>query len=542
MNTLLNYTALTNRQLVERHLDGDREAFRQIVERHQAMVCALGLSACGDIGRSEDLAQEVFVAAWKQLPALREPEKLRGWLAGIARNRINNAFRREARIPTARAEPLPAEAAADEAGPREAAIRADESALMWGALEGIPEAYREPMVLFYREQRSVPAVAAALEISEELVRQRLVRGRAMLTERMARLVEETLERSAPTPAFADLVLLALPVGVGPAAIVAETGAVGGKAAAGGLTSKTAGTAGAIGVAAAKGGLFVKAVSFLVLLPALLGGFEDFLRFHRRHEAVADRIERRRAAWAYFIMQAGFGAAILGFFVMPDVLHGKNTPVAAYVLLGLGIIAALWTFMLARRRVDRLVPKAGEMFLGEVWNETPVALERRSERIFLGLPLFHVRLGSKCGWRRPVVKAWFVVSDGRAIGGLFALGNGALAPISMGIGAVGVFTLGALSLGYCAMGAFAAGWMAAGVGAAGGFAAKGIWVVAGQLAAGQVALAPHVNDAVAKAYFADHGLFQIIGYAGRFAVLAGLLGWVMPLILTGWHLWRTRPAR
>ena len=62
--------SLSDRRLVELHLAGDRTAFRQIVERYQAMVCALGLSACGDVGRSEDLAQEVFLAAWKELPGL----------------------------------------------------------------------------------------------------------------------------------------------------------------------------------------------------------------------------------------------------------------------------------------------------------------------------------------------------------------------------------------------------------------------------------------------------------------------------------------
>ena len=66
------------------------------------MVCALGLRSCGDVARSEDLAQEVFVVAWKQLPELREPEKLRGWLGGIARNLRHNALRHQQRAPLPR--------------------------------------------------------------------------------------------------------------------------------------------------------------------------------------------------------------------------------------------------------------------------------------------------------------------------------------------------------------------------------------------------------------------------------------------------------
>ena len=71
MNAFLNSSVSDDSRLVERHLAGDGSAFREIVERHQGMVCALAYSACGDVARSEDVAQEVFVAAWRQLPALR---------------------------------------------------------------------------------------------------------------------------------------------------------------------------------------------------------------------------------------------------------------------------------------------------------------------------------------------------------------------------------------------------------------------------------------------------------------------------------------
>jgi DNA-directed RNA polymerase specialized sigma24 family protein len=55
----------------------------------------LAYNATGSLAQSEDLAQEAFVIAWKQLPALREPEKLRSWLCGIVRNLGRRA--REAR-------------------------------------------------------------------------------------------------------------------------------------------------------------------------------------------------------------------------------------------------------------------------------------------------------------------------------------------------------------------------------------------------------------------------------------------------------------
>ena len=81
-------------ELVAATLSGSRDAFGHIVARYQSLVCALAYSATGSLSQSEDLAQETFFTAWKQLRSLREPGRLRSWLCGIARNLINNWLRR----------------------------------------------------------------------------------------------------------------------------------------------------------------------------------------------------------------------------------------------------------------------------------------------------------------------------------------------------------------------------------------------------------------------------------------------------------------
>ena len=352
---------------------------------------------------------------------------------------------------------------------------------------------------------------------------------------MAVLVEETLGRSGPAAGFAGAVMLAVPWGVGPTAavVVAEAGATGGGVA------KTMAAAGAVGGAMAKGGVAVKALSLVAVLPALLGGFEDFIKFRSRQESVTDGRERRRVAWAFLIMQAGIGAAVLLFFYVPERLIEKRTSPVYFVLVGLGIIAAIWTSILAKRRVEKSAPSVLPPLFTKVADDTAPRFENCSARTLLGLPLYHVRLGSANAWRRPVVKGWIAVSDGRALGGLFAMGTGAVAPISMGIGAVGIFTLGVFSIGCCAMGLAAAGWVGTGVVAAGGYAAKGVFVVGGEMASGVAVLAPHCNDAVATAFFEDYGFFAFAHLVGRLAVWSALMGWVMPLVLTGWQLARRK---
>src|SRR5512135_3763599 len=111
----------TDARLVELSLEGNREAFGRLVARHQSPICALAYSACGSVSRSEDLAQEVFITAWRNLGGLKEPGKFKAWLFGIARNLLNKSFDRQARNPLTTSEPLDdnVASAAETRGPAE---------------------------------------------------------------------------------------------------------------------------------------------------------------------------------------------------------------------------------------------------------------------------------------------------------------------------------------------------------------------------------------------------------------------------------------
>src|SRR6478609_4896996 len=202
----------TDAELVAATLAGDRQAYGRIVERYQRLLCSLAFSATGGIAQSEDLAQETFVDAWRQLADLREPEKLRPWLCGILRFKVSRLRRADSREPVRGADPLDETieiASAEEAIP-EQAVHREEQALMWSALERVPEIYREPLILYYREHRSVEHVAVALDLTEDAVKQRLARGRKILQERVLSFVEGALSRSTPGRAFTLGVLAALP--------------------------------------------------------------------------------------------------------------------------------------------------------------------------------------------------------------------------------------------------------------------------------------------------------------------------------------------
>src|SRR4249919_1648484 len=106
MTQAVKTTDSSDSELVTRSLAGNRDAFGGIVARYQSLLCSLAYSATGSLSQSEDLAQETFVAAWKQLADLREPEKLRSWLCGIVRNLSYTALYEQGREPSHAAETL----------------------------------------------------------------------------------------------------------------------------------------------------------------------------------------------------------------------------------------------------------------------------------------------------------------------------------------------------------------------------------------------------------------------------------------------------
>ncbi len=218
-NRIVTAVEDSDAELVSRALAGDRDAFSRIVSRYQILICSLAYSRIGHLGLSEDVAQETFITAWKHLRLLREPDKLRAWLCGIVRNRIRKNLQREGREPVRAAEPLETvdDSPAREALPSEQTIGREEEAILWRSLERIPELYREPLILFYREHQSIAQVATELELSEDAVKQRLSRGRKLLEEAVQAFVENTLRRTAPGQAFSGAVLAALPLTAGSAA-------------------------------------------------------------------------------------------------------------------------------------------------------------------------------------------------------------------------------------------------------------------------------------------------------------------------------------
>ncbi|HJW21879.1 MAG TPA: sigma-70 family RNA polymerase sigma factor [Candidatus Limnocylindrales bacterium] len=82
---------------VERAVDGDEIAFARIVGAYHLDLVRVAYVICGDEGLAEDAAQAAWWIAWRKLPALRDPDRLKPWLVAVAANEARKVVRREHR-------------------------------------------------------------------------------------------------------------------------------------------------------------------------------------------------------------------------------------------------------------------------------------------------------------------------------------------------------------------------------------------------------------------------------------------------------------
>jgi RNA polymerase sigma-70 factor (ECF subfamily) len=74
-----------NDALVRQILRGNLDAYELLYHRYARLIRAICRDATGDLHQAQDLCQEVFLRGYRNLSALKEPEKFAAWLVGIAR-------------------------------------------------------------------------------------------------------------------------------------------------------------------------------------------------------------------------------------------------------------------------------------------------------------------------------------------------------------------------------------------------------------------------------------------------------------------------
>ena len=513
---------------------GDRDAFGEVVRRYQSLICSITYSGTGNLATSEDLAQETFVTAWKKIKGLDEPGKFKSWICGIARNLIRNSHRKGTRTPTHQATSMDdlQNTEGQEAPPFAKTISDEEQAILWRSIEEIPENYREPLVLYYREGQSIEDVALALDISEDNARQRLARGRRMLQAQVSEFVETTLMRSAPGKAFTMAVLASLPL------------------------FSTSVKAATVATAATKGSAVAKSATVLSVASALLGPLVGMAGAWIGYKSSLNGAlsEEERKYIKRHTRYAIVGAVFFNLLLIGTIfLAGKHWATHPKLIFGLsfGIIAtfvvAILYFAFRMNRQMALIREQQNPL--DASGQRAPAYERKeyiSPFKLLGLPLIHTLSGARENGRTVPAIGWIAIGE-KAYGLLFAAGGIAIAPIAGGGLAIGAVSFGGAAIGLlfamggAAIGCLAVGGIAVGAVASGGLAmgyllAEGGFAVSKQYAVGGLTLGAHCNDVAAKAYAATFSWIDFTRAKTRNAV--AILAW-LPMIMFGLISWRKK---
>jgi len=153
-----------------------RDANANEMVEHLDDVRAWCLIRSGDPHLAEDVMQETALAALRQLPTLRDPGRLRGWLFRIAQRRLADAARtRPVEVPLT-VEP---QAPAAEGPPR---MDARKLRLARRAVRRLPLFLRKPVRLHYLQGRPLREVAHRLDTTVNGVKARLYRARRLMRE------------------------------------------------------------------------------------------------------------------------------------------------------------------------------------------------------------------------------------------------------------------------------------------------------------------------------------------------------------------------
>ncbi len=172
---------------------GDREAFRELVDRHRDRAYGLALRVLRSELDAEEVAQDAFVRAWLALPTFRGESAFGTWLHAIV---MRCALDRAATLKRRRMRDADLDAAAERAADTGGAAAAERVRLalrMERLMDRLSDPQRAVVTLFYYEGRSVEQVALALAMPEGTVKTHLSRARETLREAWLR-VERREER------------------------------------------------------------------------------------------------------------------------------------------------------------------------------------------------------------------------------------------------------------------------------------------------------------------------------------------------------------
>lgn len=176
-------------ELVARARAGDSSAFEALVRHHQGATRALAYALIGDWAEAEDLSQEAFLRAFRNLDLLADPEKFAPWLRrvafGVCIDWVRSFRPQLYRMELDGGADASLDEAASDPSPLERVERKEVTERVMRALAALPLRYRTPLTMYHIDGLSHEKVARALDVPVGTVRSLVARARRKLATVLA---------------------------------------------------------------------------------------------------------------------------------------------------------------------------------------------------------------------------------------------------------------------------------------------------------------------------------------------------------------------
>ena len=183
---------------VQATLNGDQEAFAEIVYSFTDAVYNLCYRMLSNREEAEDATQETFIRAHRALSSYDSSRSFKTWLLSIASNHCIDRIRKRRVQYLSLDDPIASEAtlalSSNELTPEEATLEHERERLIGRLMTELPGEYRAAVVLRYWYDYSYQEIAEALSTTESAIKSRLFRARQMLADRLELLSKPTRSR------------------------------------------------------------------------------------------------------------------------------------------------------------------------------------------------------------------------------------------------------------------------------------------------------------------------------------------------------------
>ena len=178
--------------IISKCLNGDSAAFGVLVDKYRAGIYALAYSKLHNFHDAEDVAQEVFIKAYRKLATLKRYDSFHAWLYSITSNLCKGWIRKQSTRPDRDFIDDQDQEALEAASVDSYRDRLVHESIH-DALSSLPEHHQQVLTLYYLGGMNSREIAEFLAISSNAVRHRLIKARSQLREGMLAMMDTTFD-------------------------------------------------------------------------------------------------------------------------------------------------------------------------------------------------------------------------------------------------------------------------------------------------------------------------------------------------------------